>query len=50
LTAKPFIVVGPLYLGNASTALLPGARSPSFDTWDGICELYAWPQTFVTLL
>ena len=23
-----------------------GARSPSFDTWDRICKLYGWPQTF----
>jgi hypothetical protein len=23
-----------------------GARSPSFDTWDRICRLYGWPQTF----
>jgi hypothetical protein len=23
-----------------------GARPPSFDTWDRICELYGWPQTF----
>jgi hypothetical protein len=26
------------------------ARSPSFETWDMICELYDWPQTFVTVL
>ena len=25
-----------------------GACSPSFDTWDRICKLYGWPQTFVT--
>jgi hypothetical protein len=24
-----------------------GARSPNFETWDRICELYGWPQTFV---
>jgi predicted transcriptional regulator len=24
-----------------------GARSPSFETWDRICMLYGWPQTFV---
>jgi DNA-binding XRE family transcriptional regulator len=24
-----------------------GARSPSFETWDRICKLYGWPQTFV---
>jgi predicted transcriptional regulator len=23
-----------------------GARSPNFETWDRICQLYAWPQTF----
>jgi predicted transcriptional regulator len=23
-----------------------GARSPSFETWDRICKLYGWPQTF----
>jgi DNA-binding XRE family transcriptional regulator len=25
-----------------------GKRSPSFETWDRICKLYGWPQTFVT--
>ena len=24
-----------------------GERSPSFETWDRICKLYGWPQTFV---
>jgi hypothetical protein len=24
-----------------------GARSPSFRTWDRICKLFGWPQTFV---
>ncbi len=24
-----------------------GTRSPTFDTWDRICKLYGWPQTFV---
>jgi hypothetical protein len=24
-----------------------GARSPSFETWDRICKLFGWPQTFV---
>jgi hypothetical protein len=24
-----------------------GARPPSFETWDRICKLYGWPQTFV---
>ena len=24
-----------------------GERSPSWDTWDRICKLYGWPQTFV---
>ena len=23
-----------------------GGRSPAFDTWDRICKLYGWPQTF----
>jgi hypothetical protein len=23
-----------------------GTRSPSFETWDGICKLFGWPQTF----
>jgi hypothetical protein len=23
-----------------------GSRSPDFDAWDRICNLYAWPQTF----
>jgi hypothetical protein len=23
-----------------------GVRSPSFETWDRICKLYGWPQTF----
>jgi hypothetical protein len=26
-----------------------GARSPDLDTWDRICKLYGWPQTFVDL-
>jgi hypothetical protein len=32
------------------SAVLPvedEARSPSFETWDRICKLYGWPQTFV---
>jgi hypothetical protein len=24
-----------------------GKRSPDFETWDRICKLYGWPQTFV---
>jgi DNA-binding XRE family transcriptional regulator len=24
-----------------------GARVPSWETWDRICKLYGWPQTFV---
>jgi hypothetical protein len=24
-----------------------GARSPTFETWDRICRLFGWPQTFV---
>jgi predicted transcriptional regulator len=27
-------------------ALEAGARSPSFETWNRICKLYAWRQTF----
>ena len=23
-----------------------GIRSPSFETWDRICRLFGWPQTF----
>jgi hypothetical protein len=23
-----------------------GKRSPDFDTWDRICKLYGWPQSF----
>jgi transcriptional regulator with XRE-family HTH domain len=23
-----------------------GDRSPDFGTWDRICKLYGWPQTF----
>jgi hypothetical protein len=24
-----------------------GTRFPSFETWNRICDLYGWPQTFV---
>jgi Helix-turn-helix domain len=24
-----------------------GERRPSWETWDRICKLYGWPQTFV---
>jgi predicted transcriptional regulator len=24
-----------------------GERWPSFETWDRICKMYGWPQTFV---
>jgi len=24
-----------------------GTRWPSFETWDAICKLYWWPQTFI---
>ena len=24
-----------------------GERSPDFETWDRICKMYGWPQTFV---
>jgi hypothetical protein len=27
-----------------------GDGSPSFATWDRICKLSGWPQTFVTVL
>jgi hypothetical protein len=23
-----------------------GSRSPSFETWDRICNLFGWPQAF----
>jgi hypothetical protein len=23
-----------------------GARSPGFETWDAVCKLFGWPQTF----
>ena len=23
-----------------------GARAPSFETWDRICKLFGWPQSF----
>ena len=26
---------------------LEAGRSPSFATWDRICKLFGWPQTFV---
>jgi hypothetical protein len=25
-----------------------GERTPTFETWDRMCKLYGWPQTFVT--
>jgi hypothetical protein len=28
-----------------ATLVEAGARSPSFETWDRICNLYGWPQT-----
>lgn len=28
-------------------ALEAGTAWPSFDTWDAICKLYGWPQSFV---
>ena len=32
----------------ASTGELEaGERSPTFETWDRMCVLYGWPQTFV---
>jgi predicted transcriptional regulator len=27
-------------------ALEAGDAFPDFDTWDRICKLYGWPQTF----
>jgi hypothetical protein len=24
-----------------------GERTPNFETWNWICKLYGWPQTFV---
>jgi hypothetical protein len=27
-----------------------GTPFPNWETWDWICELYGWPQTFVTVL
>ena len=24
-----------------------GERSPTFETWDRICKLFGWPQTFM---
>jgi DNA-binding XRE family transcriptional regulator len=24
-----------------------GERAPNFETWDRICKLFGWPQTFV---
>jgi hypothetical protein len=35
-------------LGRAAWALGVSIRSPSFETWDRICRLFGWPQTFVT--
>jgi hypothetical protein len=33
--------------GNPSTvSSKPGERWPSFDTYDRICKLFGWPQTF----
>ena len=26
----------------------PGDAFPDFGTWDRICNLYGWPQTFVS--
>ena len=25
-----------------------GTRSPTFETWDRICRLHGWPQTFAS--
>jgi hypothetical protein len=27
-----------------------GSHWPTFETWDRICKLYGWPQTFVGVL
>jgi DNA-binding XRE family transcriptional regulator len=32
---------------HAYRELEAGARSPSWETWDRICKLFGWPQTFV---
>jgi hypothetical protein len=28
-------------------ALEAGEASPAFETWDRMCKLFGWPQTFV---
>ena len=33
---------------RAYRELEAGVRSPSFETWDRICKLFGWPQTFLT--
>jgi hypothetical protein len=32
---------------SAFGSIEAGERSPTFETWDRICKLYGWPQTFV---
>jgi DNA-binding XRE family transcriptional regulator len=27
-----------------------GTSFPNWETWDRICKLYGWPQTYVTVL
>ena len=43
------IVVRPAVRAGASSGVPrteAGTRSPDFDTWNRICKLYGWPQTF----
>jgi hypothetical protein len=35
-----------LLKGSYRAGILPGARSPNLETWDRICKLFGWPQTF----
>jgi hypothetical protein len=43
--------VGPAWRLGVSVreyrAIEAGALSRSFETWDRICKLYGWPQTFL---
>jgi hypothetical protein len=33
---------------RSTRELEAGARSPNFETWDRICKLFGWQQTFTT--
>ena len=33
-----------------SHSIAAGERVPSWETWDRICKLSGWPQTFVSVL